>query len=125
MNYILSKLFPPKLEPEVMKAYLQRLPNRITVSWFRENGFIIGAIKTGDDEEFYTQAKSPKEFVKMVNDALYVAFDFKPEYIEALHAKDIYSPPPLAWKDLNNGKIPNASFVPNASFGFEKQIATS
>ena len=111
MKNFLSFFFPPKLEKEVVQAYRHRLPKGIRVSWKREDGFIVGEIFVKDGcDPIFTQALTPKEFVRMVNDAVFIAFDFKPEYIEFFHDKNIYSPTAADWSKLNDGKVPSASF---------------
>ncbi len=96
---------------EVIDTYFHKLPNNISVSWKREDGFIIGEISFNGFDPIYTQARTPKEFVRMVNDAVYISLDFKAEYIEFFHReKDVYSPTPKQWEELNDGKILQSSF---------------
>lgn len=94
MGNIFAHLFAPSLDIEVIHAYFHKLPDSIHVLWKRDGGFIIGEIRLSDDSEpIFTQARNSKEFVRMVNDAVYIALNFKPEYIAFFHAqKDIYSP---------------------------------
>lgn len=117
MLNIFSSIFGQKLDPVVMKCYVERLPEKIEVSWNRnKEGYLIGRICIGDkpDETFFTQAKTAKEFVKMVNDALFVALDIKPEYINFFHAHIPYAPSPEELHRLNDGTIKEGAF------GFQK-----
>lgn len=111
MKHFFSKLFSPKVDFEAILACVHKLPEQISVSWKRQEGFIIGEISYNGFDPIYTQARTPKEFVKMVNDAVYISLDFKPDCIEFLHReKDAYLPTDKQWEDLNNGKIAASSF---------------
>lgn len=111
MKNVLKKLFSPDLDIEVIDTYFHKLPDRISVSWKREDGFIVGEISFNGYDPIHTQARNPKEFVRMVNDAVYIAFDLKPEYIDFFHRqKDFYAPKIEQWKELNNGEITESSF---------------
>jgi hypothetical protein len=108
MNNLFYRLFAPKLDIEVISAYLHKLPKEIRVSWFRDEGFIIGKIFIGPSEQDYvmTQALTPKEFFRMVNEAVYIAMDFNPEYIEFFHQQnDAYVPTDEAWHALSDSRI--------------------
>ena len=84
MSIFIKKLFfKPKLSQEALEAYWYKLPEMIKVEWFRDGRFIIGRIKA-DNCEFMTQALSAAEFVEMVNDGLFAAYEIPQEYFEAL-----------------------------------------
>lgn len=84
MSIFFKKLFfKPKLSQEALEAYWYKLPERLEVEWFRDGKFIVGRIKA-DGYEFMTQALSATEFVEMVNDALFAAYQIPKEYFEAL-----------------------------------------
>jgi len=123
MRNFLTKLFSPKLELEVVDAYLHKLPSKIAVSWKREDGFIIGKISYGGYDPIYTQARNPKEFIRMVNDAVYISLDFKEEYIEFFHESDLYPPTAEEWERLNDGKITQSSFGLASKLAHERVTA--
>ena len=112
MNFLFSKLFPPKLLPEVVRCYLQRMPGTIEVAWKREDGLIVGRVKFGPNENdyFWTQAKMAKEFIYMVNDALFISLDMKSEYIPFMHRAISFLPNAEQLKSLNDGSIKEGSF---------------
>ena len=120
---LFSHLFRPQPDVEVINAYLHKLPDRVAVSWKREEGFIIGEISFSGLDPIYAQAVSPKEFVRMVNDAIYISLDFKPAYIELFHQKDVYAPTPEQWKELNDGKVTSSSFGLASKLAHEPALA--
>lgn len=99
-------IFPSDIYKEEAFAFADRLPNRIKVGWFRDGKFIIGEIIDGNNT-YYTQAKSAKEFVEMVNDAIYSVYGVKQKYFKIL-GEDKYHPTEAEFERLNNGRIPNA-----------------
>lgn len=120
MNFLRKILLKEPIYPEVVTAYFHKLPKRIQVEWFRDSGLIIGRIVTDTNDEFFTQGRNPEEFVEMVNDAIYTAFDVKPEYSNVLRRSSrFYRPPADEWRKLNDGKIEKSAF------GLEKQLATA
>lgn len=125
-----SKVFSPKVEIEVIHAYLNKMPKEVSVSFKKEDRFLIGEIilEKGADP-FYVQARTPEEFNKMVNEAVYVALDFKSEYIKFFHERnDILSPSPKARQALQALYEGKATDSPANGFaqavGFESKIAT-
>ncbi|MBN1585686.1 hypothetical protein JW899_04980 [Candidatus Uhrbacteria bacterium] len=73
-----------KIVYEVLVHHRANLPNKnIHVSWEKDGEFIVGTIRIGKDE-FMTQGKSAREFVEMVNDAIYAVYDIPPEYADQL-----------------------------------------
>lgn len=93
-----------RLSKEAFVAYFNRLPDNISVQWFRDGDFIIGKVKSGDNE-FVTQAKDANEFVEMVNDALITVYNIPRNYLEVIKSAKTYSPTQEEWDDLNNTSI--------------------
>ncbi len=95
--------------PEVVISCLHKLPDEVTVAFKKEGGFLIGRIQLkGCEDPIFIQASTPAEFTKMLNEAIYIAHDFKNEYIDFFHKKgDRYAPTPEAKKALEeiSGKI--------------------
>ena len=86
---------------EVADHYLQNLPEKIQVAWERDGKMIVGKI-FADGEEFFTQGDSANEFIKMVNDAIYAAYNIPPRYIPAIEAKRLLRPSAEEWQKLND-----------------------
>ena len=76
--------------PEVLFACVNKLPENIEVSWEREDGLIVGTIRADEGHEFMTQGRNAKEFIEMVNDAVY---DVPIEYYDLLEKYKAYVPP--------------------------------
>lgn len=95
------------LYPEALVAYYHRLPNTITVNWFRDGQYIIGRINA-EGYEFATQALSPEEFVEMVNDAVFAVYEIPGAYFEFLKEKQ-FKPSTEALANLQNTSIPSSS----------------
>lgn len=79
------------LSREAIKAYFQRLPDTIQVTWFRDSGYIVGKIKAGENE-FVTQGKNAEDFIAMVNDAVMTVYDIPVEYDDLIKSIKTYSP---------------------------------
>lgn len=95
----------PELLREVYIAHFHRLPDNIQVAWEREGEYIVGTIKAGD-KEFMTQGKGPEDFVEMVHDAVYTAFDIPGPYRPGMKA---YDPPQEFKQALGNKRIRESS----------------
>ena len=111
-----SFLFPQKnFFQEAFDCYLNKLPVNIKVEWERDenDGFIVGHINA-DNNTFIAQGKNAKEFIEMVNDAIYAVYDIPPQYISQLGYKKYYPNP----EQLEKLKDKSIKF---ASFGFNKQ----
>jgi len=89
---------------EVIEANLNKLPDKIEVSWFRDDKYIIGNIKA-ENNEFATQAMSADEFVEMVNDTLMAAYDIPDNCLYILRKMRKYSPSKEQFAALNNAAI--------------------
>jgi hypothetical protein len=106
LNKLVSSFRKPEIYPEALRAYYFRLPDSIEVDWKKEDGFIVGEIKDDKNNVFYTQGKDPKDFVMMVNDAIYTAYGIKKEYKAPLSSTDkYYMPNTEAWAKLSDGTI--------------------
>ncbi|OGY45913.1 MAG: hypothetical protein A3J65_02035 [Candidatus Buchananbacteria bacterium RIFCSPHIGHO2_02_FULL_45_11b] len=103
-NLIKKVFIKPKLEKEAFDAYLNRLPAKIDVDWFRDGKFIIGRIDTGD-KKFLTQGLSVQDFIKMVNDSIYTVYDIPEEYADVFLKNFPYNPPLEARQKLEDLKV--------------------
>lgn len=110
---MLRRIFKPEIYPEVFFAYLHKLPNDIRVSWFRDEGMIIGTVSAGA-KEFMTQGENADDFIHMVNQSVITAFNIPDDYIDIIAKTRIYNPPPEDRGLLENKK------VLKSSFGFNK-----
>lgn len=69
---------------EVLLWHRRNLPSQgIEVSWTRDGEYIVGSIQV-DGSTFMTQGKTAQEFVEMVNDALYAAYNVPLRYAQQL-----------------------------------------
>ncbi len=126
MKNLLAKIFSPKPEiiRQVVISYLQKLPDVVSVAFKKDDDLLIGRIQLkGDEDPIYIQAQNPAEFTKMLNEAIYVTFDFKSEYIDFFHKRgDHYGPTPEAKKaldDLYGKRSTSMSSDFQHAFGFE------
>lgn len=86
LNALKNLVFKPKLTKEAMEAYWHRIPSKIKVDWIRDGKYIIGQINV-DNHTFMTQAISATEFVDMVNDGLFAAYDIPKNYFDVLKSR--------------------------------------
>ena len=94
---------------EVLLHHKANLPNSgVSVSWVKDGGYIVGTIHVGQDT-FMTQGRTAKEFVEMVNDALYAAFNIPPEYAQALGGDYRLTPPDDEFRKLNDAAVRESS----------------
>lgn len=112
-SVFLRKIFKPEIYPEAFFAYLHKLPNDIRVSWFRDEGMIVGTVNAGA-KEFMTQGEGADDFISMVNQSVITAFNVPDDYIDIIAQTRIYNPPPEDRGLLENEK------VLKSSFGFSK-----
>lgn len=113
MNSFFSRFFQPKLDPAMIQYYVNQLPDQIQISWKRDDdGFLIGRVSIGNnrDDSFWTQGKNVKDFLYMINDAVFIALDFKSEYIPEFHRSIFYTPNEGILKSLNDASIKEGSF---------------
>ncbi len=94
---------------EVLVHHKNNLPAKnVEVSWQRDGEYIVGTIMTGG-ETYMTQARSAQEFVEMVNDALYAAYEVPQEYAQQLGGYYRLMPSADEFNRLNNVAIKKSS----------------
>ncbi|MFH1047625.1 MAG: hypothetical protein V1738_04950 [Patescibacteria group bacterium] len=87
---------------EVLSHHKDNLPNsNVEVSWVRDGEYIVGEIKIGNDS-LMTQGRTAKEFVEMVNDTIYAAYDIPVKYAEALGGAYRITPSAEEFSRLND-----------------------
>ena len=84
------------------------MPEKIAVKWFRDGDFIIGDIEA-DGYSFKTQAKSAREFVEMVNDALFSVYKIPVKYFPYLENRK-FQPTKEQFQKLNDEAVKKSSF---------------
>ncbi len=89
---MLSFLKKPKLSQEAFEAYFQRLPESIRVVWKKDGDLIVGRVKF-EDGEFATQARSPEEFVHMVNEGVLLSYSTPTAYLDLIKKTKTFLPP--------------------------------
>ena len=90
---ISRKFFKPEIYPEAFFAYFHRLPDKLQVSWFREDGMIIGKVSAGD-KEFVTQGADAEDFIRMMNESLITVFNIPQDYFDIIKQAKTYNPTP-------------------------------
>jgi len=108
LQYLKELFTPPEIHPEVLEAYIFKLPDAIQVAWFRDGKFIIGKVKVGD-KEFMTQALSGAEFIEMVNDAVFTVYDIPRHYASLVRSYRAFTPSPEELKKLDDGTIKHSN----------------
>ena len=111
MSTLLDKIFfkntaknePLDMSPETILAYNERIPEEIDISWFRKGKRIIGIIIT-PDFTCTIRAKSAKEFVSVINEKIYLAYNIPIRYI-ALDCIEKFIPDPTEYERLENQHI--------------------
>jgi len=101
-------LLRPKIEPEAYFAYLHRLPDSVNVGWQRKEGYILGTVKISGFT-FCVQGKDAREFVKLVNEGVLVAFDTPKEYLPLLLDNPRFVLPKEDWDRLLGSKKSSAT----------------
>ena len=92
LNYFIA----PKIEPEVLKCYEDKLPEVIYVRVSRdENGKYWAGINVENDTLF-TEATSRNKLEENVNKAVACYYEVKKEYIPYLLINKRYNDPTLA-----------------------------
>ena len=90
---------------EVLVCYRDKLPtNEVQVSWTRDRELIVGEIKTSG-HSFYTQGRTAQEFVEMVNDAIYAAYEIPLKYAKQLGGNYRLMPPESEFEKLNDAAV--------------------
>ncbi|MBI2637098.1 MAG: hypothetical protein HYW81_02810, partial [Parcubacteria group bacterium] len=90
-----------------LEAYVHRLPEEISVDWFRDGGFLVGRITAGD-ASFMTQARSADEFIEMVNDALFTVYEIPRAYADVLMRHKRFEPSSGQLARLEDASVPGA-----------------
>lgn len=87
---------------EVLLCHKHKLPNTaVQVSWEKDGEYIVGKIHLGNDY-IMTQGRSATEFVEMVNDAIYAAYNVPVEYTQELGGSYRITPPEQEFKRLDD-----------------------
>lgn len=102
-NFLKKFINKPIVYEEVVISCYNKLPDKIKVDWKRNGKYIVGKIQA-DEHEFYTQALSAKEFVDMVNEALFITYNIPEEYFDILEDKK-FTPSPTEYNKLKNAAI--------------------
>lgn len=91
MNNVLNSFFGNKVEPEILKCYMDQLPEKIDVYVERDkNGRYWAKIEVKKDTLF-TEADSRDKLEENVNQAVACYFEVKKEYIPYLLINKHYS----------------------------------
>ncbi len=98
-----------KYYSEAFFAYCNKLPDRVEVSWERDNNYIIGTVKT-DDREFVTQGISAGDFIEMVNESLIVSYDIPRDYADIVKKAKVFVPSAEELEKLRDPSIKSANF---------------
>ena len=106
---IAQKFYKPKIHREAFFAYFHRLPEKLQVSWFREDGMIIGTINAGD-KEFMTQGTDAEDFIRMVNESLITVFNVPQDYFSVIKQNKTYNPNPAERKLLDDMSVAKHTF---------------
>jgi len=107
-----NKFYQQKPCVEVIDSSFNKLPDEIEITWFRDDKFIIGEI-VADGNTYMTQALSAKEFVDMVNDTLFAAYEIPENCFSILKKNKKFEPTKEGFERLNNVAIKSSkmSFV--------------
>ncbi len=108
-KFIKRYISKPELHQEVFDACFYKLPKKVQVNWFRDKGYIIGTINTGNNE-FATQGKNADDFIEMVNDAIFTMYDIPEDYMDVISKARTYTPPQQEMEKLRNKNNSRASF---------------
>lgn len=105
----LRRLFKPNLSPEAYFAYFNRLPERIQVEWFRDDGMIVGKVEAGT-KKFMTQGNDADDFIRMVNMSIVTAFNIPDDYFDIVLQTKTYNPPVSEREILGDESVMTHSF---------------
>jgi len=106
---LFKQFFKKDYSQEAFEAYSLKLPNIIQVRWFRDGKFIIGEIEA-DGYKFMTQGRNAKEFIEMVNDALFAVYEIPEDYIDLLSKTHKFEPNEQAKSLLMDKSILRSEF---------------
>ena len=101
---VLQKFAKPEIQGEAFFAYFHRLPEKLQVSWFRDDGMIIGTVNAGG-KEFMTQGADADDFIRMVNESLITVFNVPQDYFNIIKKAKTYNPNPADRKLLEDMSV--------------------
>ncbi len=101
---ISQKFSKPEIYPEAFFAYFHRLPDKLQVSWFRDDGMIVGKVNAGD-KEFMTQGADAEDFIQMVNESLITVFNVPHDYFDVIKQARTYNPTPAERRLLEDKSV--------------------
>lgn len=104
-----SSVVAPEIIPEVLVAYYQKLPLNIQVSWWRDEGYIVGNVVAGT-LAFPTQGKDTADFIRMINEGLLISLGIPFEYVEAILSNGLFSPSLEELAKLSDAGVPQSKF---------------
>ncbi len=105
---ILCKFFKPVIYPQAYFAYFHKLPNEVQVSWFRDDGMIVGQVKAGD-KEFMTQGVNADDFIQNVNHSIVTVFNIPEDYFDIVNQTKVYVPSPSERRLLEDQSVTSHS----------------
>ncbi len=108
-KHVRSKVVPPEIIPEVLVAYYQKLPSNIQVSWWRDDGYIVGNVEAGA-LTFPTQGKNAEDFIRMINEGLLVVLNVPIEYSTVILANGLFAPSRIEREKLENSDVLQSNF---------------
>lgn len=100
----LQRFFRPTIFPEAYFAYFHRLPDQVQVSWFRDEGMIIGKVDAGG-KIFMTQGENAEDFIRMVNESIVTVFNIPEDYFDIVSKTKTYVPSPSEKKLLEDRSV--------------------
>ena len=106
---VLQKFSKPDIHREAFFAYFHRLPEKLQVSWFRDDGMIVGTVNAGG-KEFVTQGTDADDFIRMVNESLITVFNVPQNYFSVIKQAKTYNPNPAERKLLEDMSVTKSTF---------------
>ena len=116
LNYFKS-LFGFGIDPEVLAVYIAKLPSEVSVSIKDDSSGLYSAIIKGAAiHPVATQAKTGKELIFMVNDAIFTMKDIPERYRPFM---DEFVPPESVYAELKT-RIPKKYLNKEMQLGLQK-----
>lgn len=106
---VFNSIKKPKLYLEAFQAYFSKLPVRIKVNWFHDDGMIVGQVKA-DDKEFMTQGTDAEDFIKNVNESILTVCDIPDDYFDIILAAGKFLPPQEEYEKMKTKEAGNIFF---------------
>lgn len=91
MNFLRRIFGKSTLSREALIAYHDKLPEVISVRWFRDGKLIVGEVEI-EGNKFFTQGTNADDFMEMVNDAIITVKDIPKDYIDTIRDTKTYKP---------------------------------